>query len=197
MYRIYSTLIEIVAAAVFIIPIWCIYNKLLFRSWKITILYIIFGFYLTAVLALVGFPNIISLKVDLTVNIITFIYMINDFSTACLIVLLFVPCGFFLPVLWKEFRNAKKVFIAGFAMTSFIEIAQIFTGRATDIDDIITNIAGTLVGYLIAYWFTGIFTRKIVKNSKKNDFYIICASVVLIMFFLQPFISSLLWEMIL
>ena len=42
MYRIYSTLIEIVAAAVFIIPIWCIYNKLLFRSWKITILYIIF-----------------------------------------------------------------------------------------------------------------------------------------------------------
>lgn len=55
-------------------------------------------------------------------------------------------------------------------MTSFIEIAQIFTGRATDIDDIITNIAGTLVGYLIAYWFTGIFTRKIVKNSKRTTF---------------------------
>ena len=197
MYRIYSTLIEIVAAAVFIIPIWCIYNKLLFRSWKITILYIIFGFYLTAVLALVGFPNIISLKVELTVNIIPFIYMINDFSNACLNVLLFVPFGFFLPVLWNEFGNQKNFFLAGFAMTSFIEIAQIFTGRATDIDDIITNIAGTLVGYLIAYWFTGIFTRKIVKNSKKNDFYIICASVVLIMFFLQPFISSLLWEMIL
>lgn len=35
MYRIYSALIEIVAAAVFIIPIWCIYNKLFFRSWKI------------------------------------------------------------------------------------------------------------------------------------------------------------------
>ena len=150
MYRIYSTLIEIVAAAVFIIPIWCIYNKLLFRSWKITILYIIFGFYLTAVLALVGFPNIISLKVELTVNIIPFVYMINDCINACLNVLLFVPFGFFLPVLWKEFRNAKKLFTAGFAMTSFIEIAQIFTGRATDIDDIITNIAGTLVGYLIA-----------------------------------------------
>ena len=93
--------------------------------------------------------------------------------------------------------NAKKLFAAGFAMTSFIEIAQIFTGRTTDIDDIITNIAGTLIGYLIAYWFTGVFTRRIVKNSKKNDFYIICATVALIMFFLQPFISSLLWEMIL
>ena len=45
MYRIYSTLIEMVAAAVFIIPIWCIYNKLYFRSWKITFLYMIFGLY--------------------------------------------------------------------------------------------------------------------------------------------------------
>ena len=82
-------------------------------------------------------------------------------------------------------------------MTSFIEIAQIFTGRTTDIDDIITNITGTLIGYLIAYEFTGAFTGRIVKNSKKNDFYIICASVVLIMFFLQPFISSLIWESVL
>ena len=197
MYRIYIALIEIVAAAVFIIPIWCVYNKLYFRSWKMTILYMVFGFYLTAVLALVGFPNIMSLKVELTVNIIPFVYMIDDFVNACLNVLLFVPFGFFLPVLWKEFRNAKKIFIAGFAMTSFVEIAQIFTGRTTDINDIITNIAGTLIGYLIAYWFTGVFTRRIVKNSKKNDFYIICASVVFIMFFFQPFISSLLWEMVL
>lgn len=108
MYRIYSTLIEIVAAAVFIIPIWCIYNKLLFRSWKITILYIIFGFYLTAVLALVGFPNIISLKVELTVNIIPFIYMINDFSNACLNVLLFVPFGFFCQCYGKNSGMQKK-----------------------------------------------------------------------------------------
>ena len=97
----------------------------------------------------------------------------------------------------EKIQECKKLFTAGFAMTSFIEIAQIFTGRTTDIDDIITNIAGTLIGYLIAYWYTGVFTRRIVKNSKKNDFYIICASVIFIMFFLQPFISSLLWEMIL
>ena len=82
-------------------------------------------------------------------------------------------------------------------MTSCIEIAQIFTGRTTDIDDIITNIAGTLIGYLIAHWFTSSFTRRIVKHSKISDFYILCVSVALIMFFLQPFISYLLWEMVL
>lgn len=61
----------------------------------------------------------------------------------------------------ERIQECKKIFTAGLAMTSFIEIAQIFTGRATDIDDIITNIAGTLIGYLLAYWFTGIFTRRL------------------------------------
>lgn len=197
MYRIYSALIEMIAASVFIIPIWCIYNKLRFRNWKLTVIYMIFGFYLTAVLALVGFPNVISSKIELTVNAIPFVYMIYDFINACLNVLLFIPLGFFLPVLWKEFRSAKTLFIAGFTMTSCIEIAQIFTGRTTDIDDIITNIAGTLIGYLIAHCFTSVFTKRIVKYSKISDFYILCASVALIMFFLQPFISSLLWEMVL
>lgn len=197
MYRIYSALIEMIAASVFIIPIWCIYNKLRFRSWKLTAVYMVFGFYLSAVLALVGFPNIISLKIELTVNIIPFIHMIHDAVNACLNVLLFIPFGFFLPVLWKEFRSAKTLCIAGFAMTSFIEIAQIFTGRTTDIDDIIVNVAGALIGYLIAYCFTNAFIRRIVKDAKLSDFYIVCASVAFIMFFFQPFISSLLWDMVL
>ena len=57
-------LIEIMSAAIFIVPIWCMYNKLCFHSWKRTIAYMVFGFYLIAVLALVGFPDIISLKTD-------------------------------------------------------------------------------------------------------------------------------------
>ena len=108
MYRIYSALIEIVAAAVFIIPIWCIYNKLCFHSWKRTIIYMVFGFYFTAVLALVGFPNIASLKIDFAVNIIPFLDMVSDFINAYLNILLFVPFGFFLPILWDKFRNTPS-----------------------------------------------------------------------------------------
>ena len=129
MYRIYSALIEIVAAAVFIIPIWCIYNKLCFHSWKRTIIYMVFGFYFTAVLALVGFPNIASLKIDFAVNIIPFLDMVSDFINACLNILLFVPFGFFLPILWDKFRNIKNIALMGFIVTSLIEISQIFTFR--------------------------------------------------------------------
>ena len=128
MYRIYSALIEIVAAAVFIIPIWCIYNKLCFHSWKRTIIYMVFGFYFTAVLALVGFPNIASLKIDFAVNIIPFLDMVSDFINACLNILLFVPFGFFLPILWDKFRNIKNIALMGFIVTSLIEISQFWAG---------------------------------------------------------------------
>ena len=196
MYRIYSMLIEIMAAALFIVPIWCMYNKLCFHSWKRTIAYMVFGFYLTAVLALVGFPDITSLKVDFTVNIIPFIDMVSDFSNACLNILLFVPFGFLLPILWENFRNVKRVAFMGLITTFFIEISQIFTFRTTDINDIITNTVGTMIGYYIARRITGSFTKRVLLNSKMSDFYVICSSVGVIMFLFQPFVSSLLWEMV-
>lgn len=37
----------------------------------------------------------------------------------------------------------------------------------------------------------------IIYISKDRDFYIVCISVVVVMFMLQPFISALLWEMVL
>ena len=195
MHRIYSALFEMIAAAFFIIPVWCTYNKLCFHNWKRTVVYMIFGFYLTAILSLVGFPNITLMKIDFTVNVIPFVYMISDAVNAFLNVLLFIPFGFFLPMLWNEFRSIRRILMAGFLTTSFIEISQIFTGRATDIDDIITNIIGTLIGYFIAHWLTRNFTRRILMNSKESDCYVICGSVVIIMFFFQPFLSSLLWKM--
>lgn len=197
MHRIYSTLIEIMAAAVFIIPIWSIYNKLFFHSVKRTIVYIVFGFYLTAILALVGFPSVILLKLDFSVNIVPFVDMISDFVNACLNILLFVPFGFFLPTLWSGFRNKKSVILTGLITTCVIEISQIFTFRTTDINDLVANTVGTIIGYYLAQSITKNFTEHTLSNSKSSDFYVICGSVVLIMFFLQPFISSLLWEMVL
>ena len=83
----------------FIVPLWCIYNRFCFHDRKRTIIYMIFGFYLTAVLALVGFPNIISLKVELTVNIIPFVYLIVVFVISSL--------------LWEMLMSIKVCFYVG------------------------------------------------------------------------------------
>ena len=179
MYRFYMALIEMLAAAVFIVPALVIENRLCFHSWKRTALYILFGLYLAAVLALVGFPNLTTLRVD--------------FKNACLNVLLFVPLGVLLPVLWGRFRSAKRTVLAGLAVSFAIEFSQIFTFRTTDVNDLITNTAGAALGFLLARRLTCRFSRHVVTGSSARDFYIVTASVVLIMFFLQPYISNALW----
>lgn len=108
MFRIYSTLIEMLAAAVFIVPIMVIYNRIFFHNRRRTVVYILFGLYFVAILALVGFPNIESRNIDFTINVIPFIDMASDFVNACLNVILFVPFGFFLPILWRKYRDMKN-----------------------------------------------------------------------------------------
>ena len=184
-------MIETVAAAVFIIPIWCIYNRFCFHSWKRTAIYMVVGLYFTAILALVGFPDITSLNIDFTVNAIPFVGMVSDFVNGCLNLFLFVPFGFLLPMLWDRFKNIKNSILTGFLVSTFIEISQIFTFRTSDINDIITNTAGTVIGYYIALRITDHFTKRIFSNSKMSHFYIICVSVLLVMLFLQPFISCI------
>ncbi len=197
MNRIYSTLIEMMAAAVFIIPIWCIYNRLWIHNWKRMIGYMVFGCYLAAVLSLVGFPDITFVKMDFNVNMIPFAGMAEDFTNTCLNVLLFIPFGFFLPILWSRFRDIRHAAFAGFLASFLIEVSQIFTFRSTDINDIITNTAGTAIGYFIARWITDGFRKRTMSDSGSSDFYVISGSVVGIMFFLQPFVSFRLWEMVL
>ena len=97
--------------------------------------------------------------------------------------------------LYRHIRTFEKIIKNNFVI--YIEISQIFTFRTSDINDIITNTVGAIIGYFIVHRITDNFTKRIFSNSKMSDFYIICVSVALIMFFLQPFISSLLWKMVL
>lgn len=108
MHRIYSALIDIVAAAIFIVPLLALYGKISLRSLKQTLIYIVFAFYLVAVLSLVGFPSVLSLNLDFTINIIPLVDMISDFVNACLNVLLFVPLGFLLPKVSLQRHNHKS-----------------------------------------------------------------------------------------
>ncbi|MGI6180553.1 MAG: VanZ family protein [Agathobaculum sp.] len=63
-------------------------------------------------------------------------------------VLLFIPFGFLCPWISKTFGRARNICMAGLGLSLLIELMQLFTlYRATDIDDILTNGMGTLIGY--------------------------------------------------
>lgn len=63
-------------------------------------------------------------------------------------IFLFIPLGFLCPLISKRYQCEKNILLLGGGLSLAIEIAQLFTlYRATDIDDLLTNIAGALIGY--------------------------------------------------
>ena len=64
-------------------------------------------------------------------------------------VVLFMPLGFLMPVLWGKCRTLKIVLAIGIIISVFIEIVQFFIGRSLDIDDVILNSIGCVSGYIV------------------------------------------------
>ncbi|MGX9290774.1 VanZ family protein [Bacillus sp. A015] len=70
-------------------------------------------------------------------------------------VILFIPLGFILPIL-SSFYQLRKVIYIGFLVSLSIELIQFgldlivgYNYRSFDVDDIITNTLGTLIGVII------------------------------------------------
>ena len=190
MYRIYSTGIETAAASMILIPILFLYQIFIFHNIKKTAAYIILILYLTAMCFLVGVPSVTGIKIGWSYNFIPFYGMLNDITNSYLNVLLFIPLGIFVPCLWPEYRSMMKTVGLGLMTSLGIEILQIFTFRATDINDVITNVAGTMIGYLIGRLIIKRFPQLNWLGCKERELYLLYATVAVVMFFSQPFIQS-------
>lgn len=65
-------------------------------------------------------------------------------------ILLFIPYGFLLPVAVKSYRNVISCLFVGVVTSMAIECMQLITARGYfQIDDILTNTLGTVMGYLV------------------------------------------------
>lgn len=67
-------------------------------------------------------------------------------------VILFLPLGFLVPFLWRSWRLQNRVMTLGFMVSLSIEILQMFCARATDVDDLLMNTMGAVLGYLFFCW---------------------------------------------
>ena len=81
---------------------------------------------------------------------------------------IFMPIGFFIPLLW-DISN-KKVILTGFLSSLFIELSQLFLIRGTDVDDLILNILGTILGLLVYGFLYKNFKDFITKFRWKNTY---------------------------
>ncbi|MBQ8279382.1 MAG: VanZ family protein [Roseburia sp.] len=107
------------------------------------------------------------------INLIPFVNLLDypEFSSAMLNVIgnttMFIPIGVIWPIVYKELNTHKKVITAGACFSLCIEVLQLpFYDRVTDIDDLILNSLGFLIGYLL-YVLVKKFIRKRENNGKR------------------------------
>ncbi len=206
MIRLLSIGIDCISSIIFVIPAVIVLQYAIFKQRNLnrfTAIFI-FALYIIAVFSVVGIPAAGTFKVDFSFNIIPLIDIVNSpleyIKNTILNIILFIPMGFLVPAIWKNYRSIKIMFFMGLALSASIEILQIFTFRLTDIDDLITNTAGTVIGYYIGKRFSFKLPLKLDNNKEyliQYEPFIILAVMFLIGVFLKPVVSNGIWDIVL
>ena len=107
----------------------------------------VFCFYLVGILTMTGVC--IGGSFSPRIVYIPFVDMIRGPIDTALNILLFVPLGFLLPILYRKYDGISKIALVGFLVSLSVEIAQMFGTGTTDINDLITNTVGACLGFLL------------------------------------------------
>ena len=79
---------------------------------------------------------------------IDYAYKLNSVENLAGNVLVFVPLGFFLPLMSEEPQRFSDVFLNAFTFVLGIEVFQLFSAfGAFDVDDILLNCLGAVIGF--------------------------------------------------
>ena len=155
----------------------------------------LFGLSLLSILAATGLPTLYTIQVEPILSLVPFTDLPGNYVQYIQNMLLFVSFGFLLPLLWKKFEKLQWTLLFGALFSLGIEVAQIFSIRVTDINDLLMNTAGAVVGYflfvLVKKMAPGIAVCSIDNaNHWRSEPYVYFALAWLVMFFIQPVIAS-------
>lgn len=86
-------------------------------------------------------------------------------------IILFIPIGFLLPLLFKRMEQFPYTVIVGLCISLFIEITQLPQNRSSDVDDLWLNTLGALIGYIVYLMIKKRFPTftKIFKKLKERS----------------------------
>ncbi len=112
-----------------------------------------FGVYFGVIAVITFFSRELGSRADKDIDLTLFsTWGINDRNNAYVIenVLLFVPYTFLYCCAYKDRRNFVSCFLLGAVTSLCIECMQLATARGVfQIDDIITNLLGAILGWLL------------------------------------------------
>lgn len=192
-------LIDLMGGAVFALGIaWVLWRFEGHRTGKRLGLLLLFSLYLCEMFNVVGIPAIQYVRWNPEVNFVPFADEKNlrYFFQIGMNAVMFVPFGFLVPMLWRCCRHWWAATLAGFSVSLVIELSQLFCFRYTDVDDLLMNTLGALVGYCLA-WL--LFHRKWRLSSHRDGgwrFLVLSvANPLLVMVFLRSLVSDLVYSL--
>lgn len=131
--------------------------------------YLLLGFSVLLILYMTIFIGGINFNLNYhLINIIPFKFMVGTYeigyrammSQVISNMVMFIPIGLLLPIVFKKCREFKFTALYVFLFAFSIEFIQYFIERSCDVDDIIMNFLGGVVGYGIYVTF-----RKFIENK--------------------------------
>ena len=160
-----------------IIYFWKFYEKWKEKGRDVLLVNTIMYIYLSFVLYFTLMPIVTSLPFIFnhpynSMNLVPFIDVLNgrgDFIRQVgLNVIMTIPFGFLMPLVKKENARLLKVVFYTFLLSLGIELLQpLINGtRSADITDLITNVLGGIIGYIIFLIFKPLTTK--ILNYIKN-----------------------------
>lgn len=132
----------------------------------------VFVLYLFMMLSVAGVGTVWDIGRDDSIIRVNEINLIPFHSygmrTYILNIIMFTPLGFLLPLIWRDLKG-YIVMLEGLGMSFMIEVMQLFNHRQSDVDDLMMNCLGTLVGLLIWKTFSMIFRIKSSSREKTEQ----------------------------
>lgn len=164
-----ESIINYLTACLIATPIYLLIRRPWLKNDKREVILAIFFVYLAGLFAVTlrgtyqlpldAFKNAVyRIKTLSGINIVPIKYIISYFKYATLDefmlnfvsnIVIFIPWGFGTMLLWQKNHKPIRLIALLIGITVFIEVFQIFIGRSFDIDDIILNFSGGLIGAII------------------------------------------------
>ena len=193
MIPISDILIRSMSGYMFMIPIFILYFMWLKKSGRAqgilhTVAVFIFGYYLFGLLTVTGIGFTSTMRFRPNISWTPFVGMITGPIDTILNVILFVPLGFFLPLLYRKYRNIKTVAMTGFLFSLTVEFVQMFGWGSSDVNDLMTNTVGACVGCMVYCLLSRILSanlKKQLQSTRVNAvaevlFFSICTFVIMV-----------------
>jgi glycopeptide antibiotics resistance protein len=160
------------------------------KKWFWAVLFVV---YMNAMFCVVGIPSAQFVRWNPEINWIPF----RDFSSENIVgmslnILMFIPFGAFLPIYFGRFWKMSTTVLAGAFMSFTIEVLQLFTFRLTDIDDLIMNTLGTLLGYGIGAIIVHKQKERLVDHDVMKLIAIIGICMLVVVFVNEPLVMAVL-----